>query len=123
MDIGHRTSDIAQSAFLRGRDINANVCYHLGPASRLEELGLPGWLLLSDLAKAYDRVDRSWLDHTMVHMGFTATGVVRRTGILLNGSVSRVRINGFPSSPVPSCSPLPRDPPSAFRSVYLSSNP
>ena len=93
--------DISQSAFLRGRDISDNVRYHLGLASRLEELGLPGWLLLSDLAKAYDRVDRSWLDRTMVHMGFTATGVVRWTRILLNGSVSKVRVNGFLSAPVP----------------------
>ena len=93
--------DIAQSAFLRGRDINDNVRYNLGMASRREELGLPGCLMLSGLAKAYDRVDRSWLDRTMVHMGFTATGVVRWTRILLNSSVSKVRINGFLSAPFP----------------------
>jgi hypothetical protein len=45
--------DIVQSAFLRGRDISDNVRYHLGLRARLQELGLPTWLLHSDLTKAF----------------------------------------------------------------------
>jgi len=87
--------DISQSAFLAGRDIGDNVRYHLGLASRLQELGLPGWLLLSDLRKAYDSVDRSYLQAVMARMGFQAEGMLRWTHLLFGGTTARVRINGF----------------------------
>ena len=45
--------DITRFAFLRGRDISDSIRYHLGLAARLRELGLPGWLLHSDLTKPY----------------------------------------------------------------------
>ena len=60
--------DITQSAFLRGRDISDNVRYHLGLRARLQELGLPAWLLHSDLTKAYDSVDRNLLTLIMQAM-------------------------------------------------------
>jgi hypothetical protein len=61
--------DIVQSAFLRGRDISdISVRYHLGLRARLHELGLPAWLLHSDLTKAYDSVNRPMLLRTMQHM-------------------------------------------------------
>jgi hypothetical protein len=44
-------------------------------AARLEELGLPGWLVLSDLEKAYDSVDRPWLLMAMQRMGLRQVGV------------------------------------------------
>jgi hypothetical protein len=53
--------DVTESAFLRRRDISGNIRYHLGLVARLKELGLPGWLLHSDLTKAYDAADRGWL--------------------------------------------------------------
>jgi exonuclease III len=87
--------DITQSAFIAGRDISDNVRYHLGLASRLQELGLPGWLLHSDLTKAYDSVDRGWLLLIMQAMGLKADGIVRWSRILLNGSSAMVRVNGF----------------------------
>ena len=43
--------DVTQSAFLRGRDISDNVRYHLGLRARFRELGIPAWLLHSDLTK------------------------------------------------------------------------
>ena len=58
--------DITQSAFLSGRDISDN----LGMAARFRELGIPAWLLDSDLTKAYDSVDRSWLSTVAVRLGF-----------------------------------------------------
>jgi exonuclease III len=87
--------DIAQSAFMLNRDITDNVRYHLGLGARLEELGLPGWLVLSDLAQAYDSVDRPLVAASMVELGFSPAGIVRWCRILLNGSKAAVRINGF----------------------------
>ena len=91
--------DITQSAFLRGRDISDNVRYHLGLAARLQELGLPCWLLHSDLTKAYDSVNRGWLSKVMVAMGLRDQGIVRWSKILLSGSSSRVRVNGCLTAP------------------------
>ena len=86
--------DIGQSAFLRERDISDNVRLHLHLAARLAELGIPGWLLLIDMSKAYDSVARPWLRSTMVRMGFRETGAIRWCRLLLDGSSCRVRING-----------------------------
>jgi hypothetical protein len=86
--------DLAQSAFLRGRDISDNVRFHLHLAARIAELGIPGWLLLIDMSKAYDSVARSWLRSSMVRMGFREAGAVRWCRILLDGSTCRVRLNG-----------------------------
>jgi len=83
--------DVTQSAFFRGRDISDNICYHLGLATRLKELGLPGWLLHSDLTKAYDTVNMGWLLMTMSAMGFISAGITRWCDILMNGSSTGVR--------------------------------
>ena len=100
--------NITQSAFLRGRDISDNVRYHLGLASRLRQLGLPGWLLHSDLTKAYDSADRGWLLKTMSSMGFRNAGVIRWCGLFLRGTTSCVRINGHLSPFFPNTSGLPQ---------------
>ena len=94
--------DITQSAFLSGRDISDNVRYAQGLAARVRELGLPAWLLQSDLHKAYDSVDRGFLVRTMQAMGFRTHGAVRWAQILLYGSTARVRINRWfsPAFPV-----------------------
>lgn len=98
--------DITQSAFLRGRDICDNVRYNLGLAARLVELNLPGWLLHSDLTKAYDSVNRGWLSKVMITMGLKDAGIVRWTRILLNGSTAKVRVNGFFTAAFPVTSSL-----------------
>jgi hypothetical protein len=98
--------DISQSAFLRGRDICDNVRYNMGLVARLTQLGLPGWLLHSDLTKAYDSVNRGWLSKVMRTMGLKDTGIVRWTSILLYGWTARVRVNGFVSAPFPVTSSL-----------------
>ena len=100
--------DITQSAFLRGRDISDNVRYQLGLARRLHELGLPGWLLHTDLTKAYDTVDRGWLSRAMTTMGLRHDGVVRWCRILMGGSSARVRLNGFLTAPFPVRNGLPQ---------------
>jgi pimeloyl-ACP methyl ester carboxylesterase len=63
-------------------------------AARIAELGLPAWLLLIDMSKAYDSVARPWLRASMVRMGFREAGAVRWCRILLDGSTCRVRLNG-----------------------------
>lgn len=93
--------DVTQSAFLRGRDISDNVRYHLGLASRLAELGLPGWLLHSDLTKAYDTADRGWLLKAMQAVGLRQAGIVRWCSLLLSGTQAQVRINGYLTAPFP----------------------
>ncbi|KAG1651835.1 hypothetical protein FOA52_010472 [Chlamydomonas sp. UWO 241] len=100
--------DITQSAFLAGRDISDNVRYAQGIVARLNELGLPAWMLQSDLTKAYDSVDHGWLEHVMRRMGFQEQGVIRWAQILLHGSVSRARVNGFLSPEFPVRSSLAR---------------
>ncbi|KAG1652388.1 hypothetical protein FOA52_009253 [Chlamydomonas sp. UWO 241] len=87
--------DIGQGAFIHGRDISDNVRYHLALAARFRDLGLPGWLVHSDLTRAYDTVNRGWLDQAMIRMGFRPDGVVRWCRILLGGAKVRVRVNGF----------------------------
>ena len=87
--------DVCQSAYVLGRDISDNVRWHLGLTARLEELGLPGWLQCSDIKKAYDRTDRSFLARVKERMGFKIDGHILWGRILLNGSQARVRINGF----------------------------
>ena len=62
--------DVMQSAYIHGRDISANVRWHLGLRARLEELGLPAWLQMSDIRKAYDRTDRLFLARVMTMIGF-----------------------------------------------------
>ncbi|MGQ3308680.1 MAG: reverse transcriptase domain-containing protein, partial [Brevundimonas sp.] len=48
----------SQSAFILGRDISDSVQFHLGLLEYLQQRGSPAWLLLLDLAGAYDNV--SW---------------------------------------------------------------
>ena len=93
--------DIVQSAFLRERDISDNVRFHLHLAARIAELGVPAWLLLVDMSKAYDSVARPWLLASMLYMGFRAAGAVRWCRILLDGSKCRVRLNGVFTLPFP----------------------
>ena len=100
--------DITQSAFLEGRDITDNVRYHLGLAARLTELGLPAWLLPSDLNMAYDDVARSYLTRTQLAMGFKQQGLVRWSQITKAGSRGMVRVNGFFTAPFPIVKGLPQ---------------
>ena len=93
--------DIMQSAFLRERNISDNVRYHMGMAARLRELGLPGNLASSDLAKAYDTNHCKLLFRTMDEMGFRVNGVIRWCRILKAGSTACVRMNGALSAQFP----------------------
>jgi len=91
--------DITQSAFLRGRDITDNVRYHMGLRARFQELGTPGWLLHSDLTKAYDSVNRPSLLRAMKQLGLRQTGIIPWISLLFEGTSASVRLNGHFSTP------------------------
>lgn len=86
--------DAAQSAFLCGRDISDSILYHLGLAELLQKRGHPLWVVLSDLANAYDCVDWGFLFSTMRAMGFKEVGHVRWAQLLHQGARSAVVLNG-----------------------------
>lgn len=85
-----------------GQPLDCHLCLSL----RLQELGLRGWLLLSDLQKAYDSVDRSHLQMVMVRLGFRVDDILRWTQILFGEAAARVRVNDFLSDSFPVTSSL-----------------
>ncbi|PNG99049.1 Transposon TX1 uncharacterized protein, partial [Tetrabaena socialis] len=92
--------DALQTAFLDGRWIGENVLYHLGLRDYLQQSGQPGALLLLDLEKAYDLVDRDWVLQTAAAMGF-GPGMLQWLRLLLVPAQARVCVNGHQSSAFP----------------------
>ena len=90
--------DVMQTAYIPGRVSSDSIRWHLGLRARLVELGLPAWLQLSDINKAYDKTDRPFLHRVKLRMGLKPDGAVLWSRILLNGSQAKVRINGFLST-------------------------
>ena len=93
--------DDKQSAFILGRDIHDNVLYHLSLAEYLRSINHPCWIVLTDLAAAYDSVDWGYLHATMAAMGFHAHGHVRWAALLHQGARCQVMVNGQLSDPFP----------------------
>ncbi|PNH05108.1 Transposon TX1 uncharacterized protein [Tetrabaena socialis] len=92
--------DALQTAFLDGRWIGENVLYHLGLREYLQQSAQPGALLLLDLEKAYDLVDRDWVLTVAQAMGFGA-GMRRWLRLLLAPATARACVNGHLSEPFP----------------------
>jgi hypothetical protein len=90
-----------QSAFIEGRDIAENVLYHLRLAEYLHDSNHPAWLLITDLAGAYDNVDRQFLLDCLAAYGFKVDGHVRWAALLHHGTKGRVLVNGHVSWPFP----------------------
>lgn len=95
-----------QSAFIGGRDISDNLLFHLGLADWLRHRHQQCWLLLLDLAGAYDNVDWGLLQATMQAMGFQDIGHVRWAQLLHRGATSLIHVNGFSTHRFPVCSGL-----------------
>ena len=95
-----------QSAFIEGRDIAENVLYHLRLAEYLHDSQHPAWLLITDLAGAYDNVDRQFLLDCLTAYGFKVDGHVRWAALLHSGSKGRVLVNGHVTWPFPILSGL-----------------
>ncbi|KAJ9523155.1 hypothetical protein QJQ45_023956, partial [Haematococcus lacustris] len=95
-----------QSAFILGRDISDSVQFHLGLLEYLQQRGSPAWLLLLDLAGAYDNVSWGLLLDTMEAMGFCREGHVRWAQLLHRGATSQVLVNGHLTDSFPLASGL-----------------
>ena len=95
-----------QSAFIEGRDIAENVLYHLRLAEYLRDSEHPAWLLITDLAGAYDNVDRQFLLDCLTAYGFKVDGHVRWAALLHRGTKGRVLVNDHVSWPFPILSGL-----------------
>ncbi|KAJ9518354.1 hypothetical protein QJQ45_010319 [Haematococcus lacustris] len=96
----------SQSAFILGRDINDSVQFHLGLLEWLQQRHNPAWLLLLDLAGAYDNVSWSLLQDTLEAMGFSQQGHVRWAQLLHRGATSQVLVNGYLTDSFPLASGL-----------------
>ncbi|MGQ3160579.1 MAG: reverse transcriptase domain-containing protein, partial [Aeromicrobium sp.] len=96
----------SQSASNLGRDISDSVQFHLGLLEYLQQRGSPTWLLLLDLAGAYDNVSWGLLQDTMKAMGCRREGHVRWAQLLPRGAMSQVLVNGYLTDSFPLASGL-----------------
>jgi hypothetical protein len=62
--------DPTRTSFLPGRWIGNNVLAHLEEISYYEDTQLPGVILFLDFEKAFDRMDRGWIERCMSTVGF-----------------------------------------------------
>ena len=89
--------DDMQGAFIRGRDISDNILFRLSFLEYLRDTGHPAWLILTDLANAYDSVRRAYLYSCLETMGFGRfcnLEILRWVRILLGGTSASVLVNG-----------------------------
>ena len=85
--------DSTQTAFVPGRDIADNVLLHLEEIDFLRAAQQPGCILFLDFEKAYDRLDRGWLQQCMAAMQFPPS-LLRWVQLLLAGTQGRIVFNG-----------------------------
>jgi exonuclease III len=93
--------DATQTAFIQGRDIGDNVLYHRALAAHLAATEHPLYLMLTDLAGAYDAVDWGLLQACLRRFGFREAGTVRWAALLHQGVRLRILVNGHPSPAFP----------------------
>lgn len=92
--------DELQTAFLAGRDGRENALYHQSLVEYLASSGQQGALLMLDIEKAYDRVDRGWLLKVAGAMGFGQHALTWLRLFTADGRAS-VLVNGHLSDPFP----------------------
>ena len=102
--------DVTQTGFLPGRFIGDNILAHLEEVDYLEATHQPGCMVFLDFAKAYDRLDRSWLRLCMHRLGF-GPGAMRYLDLLLADTEARVLFNGWRTAPFPVRSGVPQGSP------------
>ena len=86
--------DRTQTAFLPGRWIGDNILQHCEELDYCQATATPGVVLFLDFAKAYDTLDRPWLQHCMCHMRFPPAAL-RWVALMLQGTQARVRYHGW----------------------------
>ena len=62
--------------------------------------GVPGVIVFLDFEKAFDRLDRAWIEQCMAAVGFGA-GAQRWVHILHTGTIARVAFNGWHTDAFP----------------------
>ena len=102
--------DPTQTAFVPGRWIADNVMCHLEEIDFLQATHEPGCIVILDFAKAYDRLDRPWVESCMQALGF-GPQAVRCTRLMQTGTSSSVLFNGWRSPVFPVRSGLPQGSP------------
>ena len=92
--------DATQTAFLPDRWIGDNVLAHLEEIAYLERAQQPGVMLLLDFEKAFDRLDRPWIERCMAAVGF-GPGLRRWVRLLHSGTTAAVAMNGCHTAAFP----------------------
>src|SRR6201999_913706 len=92
--------DSTQTGFLPNRWIGDNVLSHLEEIAYLQETQLPGVILFLDFEKAFDRIDRGWIERCTAAVGF-GDGMQRWVHILHAGTSARVAFNGWHTATFP----------------------
>ncbi len=73
---------------------------HLEEISYLEDTQQPGVQVFLDFEKAFDRLDRDWIERCMAAVGF-GPGAQRWVHILHSGTTARVAFNGWHTTAFP----------------------
>lgn len=63
--------DNDQTGFLKGRSIAENICLINNVISYTELKNIPGLLLFVDFEKAFDTIERAFVDKALHHFGFS----------------------------------------------------
>ena len=92
--------DSTQTAFLPDRWIGDNVLGHLEEIAYLERTQQPGVMLFLDFEKAFDRLDRPWIERCMQAVGF-GPGLQRWVRLLHSGTTASVAMNGWHTQSFP----------------------
>ena len=92
--------DATQTAFLPDRWIGDNVLAHLEEIAYLERTQQPGIMLFLDFEKAFDRLDRHWIERCMAAVGF-GPGLQRWVRLLHSGTTASVAMNGWHTQSFP----------------------
>ena len=92
--------DSTQTGFLPQRWIGDNILAHLETIDFHQHSQQPGVLLFLDFEKAFDRLDRPWMERCMAAVGFGA-GAQRWVSLLHAGTTARVAFNGWHTARFP----------------------
>ena len=86
--------DSTQTGFLPQRWIGDNILAHLEIIASCQRTQQPGVLLFLDFEKAFDRLDRPWLERCMAATGFGA-GAQRWVSLMHASTSAKVAFNGW----------------------------
>ena len=92
--------DQTQTAFIPNRWIGDNVLAHLEEVDFCHLCKVQGVVLFIDSAKAYDRLDVTWLLRCLERLGF-GPNARRWVSLLHSGRQACVRFNGWRTAPFP----------------------